>query len=186
MSVVDRQGEDTQEYQLTGTTGKRSLNASESSASGGGKRARPTGGDNAPRQVQCRHLLIKHSGSRFRHPATGPTSSNPLKHKEPVTRSKDEALKILQGHLGTLKMKCSASTADPGIVDKQADMVRASIAWAPSLNWTDLQSLNVVLYMRRARPLPNWQRQSPTAVLQGVAATLARLSEGRWRLHLRR
>ena len=123
--MLDQQGEDTQEYRLTGTSGKRSLTESESSASEG-KRARTEGRVD---RVQCRHLLIKHSGSRVRAPATKPTSSNPLKHKAEVTRSKEEALNILQGHLAYLKQKFSTSTAaGAGSLDKVADVVCDSSA----------------------------------------------------------
>lgn len=120
------QGEDSQEYRLTGTSGKRGLTGPESSSSAIGKRARVEGRVD---QVQCRHLLIKHSGSRVRAPATKPTSSNPLKHKAEVTRSKDEALQILQTHLAYLKQKFSASTVAAGSVDRVADAVRVNSAY---------------------------------------------------------
>ena len=124
MRSFDQQGEDTQEYSLTGTSGKRTLTESENLASGG-KRARTEGGVD---RVQCRHLLIKHSGSRVRAPATKPTSSNPLKHKAEVTRSKEEALNILQGHLAYLKQKFNSSTAaTSGSLDKAADAVCVSL-----------------------------------------------------------
>ena len=126
MYCVGQQGEDKQEYRLTGTSGKRHITGSESSASGG-KRARTEGGVD---RVQCRHLLIKHSGSRVRAPATKPTSSNPLKHKAEVTRSKEEARNILQGHLAYLKQQFSSSpAAAAGSLDKAADVVCASSSW---------------------------------------------------------
>ena len=123
--MLDQQGEDTQEYRLTGTSGKRNLTESEGSASEG-KRARTEGGVD---RVQCRHLLIKHSGSRVRAPATKPTSSNPLKRKA-------EALNILQGHLAYLKQKFSTSTAaGAGSLDKAADAVCDSSTWNPIVGW---------------------------------------------------
>lgn len=141
------QGEDPQEYRLTGTRGKRSLTDSESSASGGGKRARAEGRVD---QVQCRHLLIKHSASRFRAPATKPTSSNPLKHKAEVTRSKDEALQILQGHLAYLKQKFSASTAAAGSVDRAADEVCVNSAYEPRLHTLLLRQVEALLNCTQA------------------------------------
>ena len=56
----------------------------------------------------------------------------PLKHKAEVTRSKEEALSILQGHLAYLKQKFSSSTAaTAGSLDKAADAVCVSSAWNP-------------------------------------------------------
>lgn len=198
--MLDQQGEDTQEYRLTGTSGKRNLTESEGSASEG-KRARTEGGVD---RVQCRHLLIKHSGSRVRAPATKPTSSNPLKHKAEVTRSKEEALNILQGHLAYLKQKFSTSTAaGAGSLDKAADAVCDSSTWNPSfVGWRSgsdsrepsLQLDACVCLIRwlwlfcfpfTSRLSLNWQRKSLTAVLQREVVTLDLLDAGRWRLHSR-
>ena len=50
--------------------------------------AKPAGGGGGgPDRVQCSHLLVKHSGSRR------PSSWR----EENITRSKDEAIKLLEG-----------------------------------------------------------------------------------------
>merc|ERR1712105_291348 len=51
----------------------------------------PAGGDGS--QVHCRHLLVKHSGSRR------PSSWR----EEKITRSEAEAVQILKGHLARIK-----------------------------------------------------------------------------------
>ena len=111
------QGEDEQQYRLTGTTGKRGSEAD--SDDGGGKRARTE--DTGPSEVQCRHLLIKHKESRVRAPATVPTSSNPLNNKAEVTRPKEEAMDLLTRHLETLKVRFAGFN---GALDTEADAVR--------------------------------------------------------------
>ena len=105
-------GEDAAQYVLSGASGKRPAEG------GGHDHTQPSGGPGkrprtdvpaGPSTVQCRHLLIKHRDSRFRPPATEPTSSNPLKNKEPVTRTKESAREILAAHLAALPAQHSAA-----------------------------------------------------------------------------
>jgi NIMA-interacting peptidyl-prolyl cis-trans isomerase 1 len=46
---------------------------------------------------------IKHRGSRVRPPATAPSSSNPLRRGQPVTRTKEEAFAVLEAHIRQLR-----------------------------------------------------------------------------------
>ena len=97
-------GEDTTAYQLLRGTPSQPKRPAESDGGSTNKRARA---DDGPDSVQCRHLLIKHCESRFKAPATFATSSNPLRRGQQVTRSKSDALTILQGHMEALRADSS-------------------------------------------------------------------------------
>jgi len=127
-------GEDAAQYVLSGASGKRPAEGGghdHTQPSGGpGKRPR-TDAPAGPSTVQCRHLLIKHRDSRFRPPATEPTSSNPLKNKEPVTRTKESAREILAAHLAALTAQHSAAATTTGL-DAAFDSAFETLATAES------------------------------------------------------
>jgi len=127
-------GEDAAQYVLSGASGKRPAEGGghdHTQPSGGpGKRPR-TDAPAGPSTVQCRHLLIKHRDSRFRPPATEPTSSNPLKNKEPVTRTKESAREILAAHLAALTAQHSAAATATGL-DAAFDGAFATLSTAES------------------------------------------------------
>ena len=127
-------GEDAAQYVLSGASGKRPAEGGShdhTQPSGGpGKRPR-TDAPAGPSTVQCRHLLIKHRESRVRPPATEPTSSNPLKNKEPVTRTKESAREILAAHLAALTAQHSAAATTTGL-DAAFDSAFETLATAES------------------------------------------------------
>ena len=139
-------GEDAAQYVLSGASGKRPAEGGGHDhgrpmgghpsgpapplGGGGAKRAR-TDAPAGPSTVQCRHLLIKHRDSRFRPPATEPTSSNPLKNKEPVTRTKESAREILAAHLAALTAQHSAAATTTGL-DAAFDSAFETLATAES------------------------------------------------------
>ncbi|KYR02871.1 hypothetical protein DLAC_00345 [Tieghemostelium lacteum] len=76
-------GSSSKQFILKGTNSNNSNNNSNSSSN-----SKQTKNKNEPKQVKCRHLLVKHSGSR-----------NPSSWREDkITRSKEEAIKILQDY----------------------------------------------------------------------------------------